>query len=297
VSDFLEAAYRALQATGVPLTAREITERSLAQGLLHSEGVTPWQTMKAKLATDILRKKHDSDFMRTEQGRFALRAWRDKYDEYVADRYQKALLDEDVMVFQATSLSKYLDGSGLHDSPLEGGDALIAECWPMERRDAEEDFSVIQLVSAFVIRFEDQILSYKRTRRLPEARLHGYYSLIFGGHLTPADIPGLWNIFDPEVGAIFLARELEEELRIPKTSSKRFEYRGVLYDDSRELSKQHLGIVFDVHLDSPDYEIGERGFLMQPRFETVDEIAARRQDFENWSVLLLDLELKGSATR
>jgi predicted NUDIX family phosphoesterase len=65
------------------------------------------------------------------------------------------------------------------------------------------------------------------------------------------------------------------------------EYRGLLYDDSRDVSKQHLGIAYDVFLDSSQFEIGERGFLMDAKFETLEQVVSRREEFENWSWILI----------
>jgi len=67
-------------------------------------------------------------------------------------------------------------------------------------------------------------------------------------------------------------------------------YRGLLYDDSRPVSRQHLGITYDVFLRSEKFEIGERGFLMDAKFETLDEIISRREEFENWSWILIQEE-------
>jgi predicted NUDIX family phosphoesterase len=172
----------------------------------------------------------------------------------------------------------------------------------MQRDVAEGDYSVIQLVSVFIVRFEDRFLTYRRTKRLPEARLHGFYSIGFGGHLNPEDVfgkagmvsgsPPLLDIFKPGVGEALLQRELSEELRFPTEASPSVEYRGLLYDDSRPVSAQHLGIVYDVHIDTMDYEIGERGFLMDSKFETLDEIHARIEEFENWSLLVVACEMR-----
>src|SRR5688500_18748079 len=133
---FLDAAFKVLNSAGEPLTAAEISSRAIEKGLLATRGHTPSQTMKSKLSTDILVKGDRSRFMRSAQGRFALRAWRDQMTEHVADRYQKALFDEDIVVFPATSLSKYVPTTGL--SKLEAPE-LIRELRPMRRRDAEED--------------------------------------------------------------------------------------------------------------------------------------------------------------
>jgi predicted NUDIX family phosphoesterase len=64
----------------------------------------------------------------------------------------------------------------------------------------------------------------------------------------------------------------------------------LLYDDSRELSTQHLGVTFEVLLESAEYEIGERGFLMDDKFETLEEIESHIYDFENWSALIATTE-------
>jgi predicted NUDIX family phosphoesterase len=217
VGQFTRAAFEVLKREMRPLTAREITDIATREGRLRSSGKTPWQTMKSKLSTDTLSRGSDSLFMRVEEGRFSLREWKGLYPEDVAQRFQKALFDRE---------------------------ALLRECRPMRRREAEEDRAVTQLVSVFVVRFQDKYLTYKRTKRLPESRLHGYYSLAFGGHLNPDDLRPLLNIFDPDLAAPLLLRELGEELRLDPQATPILEYRGLLYDDSRDVSKQHLGITY-----------------------------------------------------
>jgi predicted NUDIX family phosphoesterase len=286
---FLKAAYEVLDAARKPLTAREITLLACERGLLDSSGKTPWQTMKSKLSTNILAQGERSVFMRTAEGEFALREWKSSYPEHIADRYQKALFDEDIVVFPAGSLRRYVPGVGLYNGKFDRA-SLLDECRPMRRRDAEEDFSVIQLVSVFIIRHADRYLTYKRTKRLPESRLHGVYSLGFGGHLNPSDLLPLLNIFDPAVGIPLLERELREEIKFDSLGPTAISYRGLLYDDSREVSKQHLGLAYQVLAGSDRFEIGERGFLIDAKYESLGEMQQRRQDFENWSVLLIEEE-------
>lgn len=290
---FLYAAYRVLAEEGHPLTAKELTRIGLDKGYLLTTGKTPIQTMKSKLSTDILNRKSQSEFMRTAEGRFALRQWRDsRYDEYMADRFVKGLMEEDVAVFPAASLSKYIPGPGLHIVALLDGDALLRECRPMQRHLAERDSSVIQLVSVFILRYGDQYLTYKRTKRLPEERLHGFYSIGFGGHLNLPEITTrLFNIFRPDHEAEYLVmRELAEEVRFEPGSLPGIRYKGLLYDDSQQVSRQHLGIVYDVLLKSQEFEIGERGFLMHPKFETLSQIEERLSDFESWSLIIARYE-------
>jgi predicted NUDIX family phosphoesterase len=284
---FLKAAYQTLRAAGKPLSAPEITERATEDGLLNSSGQTPAQTMKSKLSMDILNKADRSLFMRAEKGRFALREWNTIYPEHIADRYQKALIEEDIVVFPAASLRRYIPNVGLFSGAFDR-DALLAECRPMRRLDAEQDFSVIQLVSVFIVRHGERYLTYKRTKRLPESRLHGVYSLGFGGHLNPDDLRPLLNIFDPEVGWPLLERELCEEIKFGSLGPTSMAYRGLLYDDSREVSRQHLGLTYEVTARSETFQIGERGFLIDAKYETIEEMQLRRHEFENWSVLLIE---------
>jgi predicted NUDIX family phosphoesterase len=243
--------------------------------------------MKSKLSTEILARKERSRFMRSEEGRFALREWQTRISEHVADRFQKALFDEDILVFDAKLLSRFVAGRGVFRDAGAGRE-LAGACFSMRRQAAEEDLSVIQLVSVFIVRNADRVLTYKRAKRLPEARLHGYYSLSFGGHLNPDDVPPLFDILDAKQWLPWLTRELHEEVRFDETRAPDISYVGLLYDDTRPVSRQHLGIVYDVRTKSEAFQIGERGFLMDAKYETLDEIRGREAEFENWSLLLLE---------
>lgn len=288
MGDFLRAAYLVLSESNKPLSAKEIVDIALEKGLLETKGKTPSQTMKSKLSNDILKNKNKSTFMRSEAGRFALREWKRSLSEHIAPRYKKALFDEDIMVFPSSILNSHITKIGLNNKVKT--DALFSKCFPMRRKLAEEDTAVIQLVSFYIVRYQNKYLTYKRTKRLPESRLHGTYSLGFGGHLNPDDIPSLFNLIDPEQALTFIFRELREELILKEDPEVSF--RGLLYDNSREVSRQHLALVYDVGMKTPQYEIGERGFLIDSKFETLQEILDRSNEFENWSVLIAREELK-----
>jgi predicted NUDIX family phosphoesterase len=287
---FLEIAYKVLFETNKPLSPKEIIDIGKLKGWLVTNGKTPEQSMKARLSIDILRKENDSFFVRTSAGKFGLREWLNYDNEYHAPRFKRSLLNEDIVVFPMRSLSKYISGPGIHTTPLENRKELIQELRPMQREQAENDFNVIQLVSAFIIKFGNKYLTYKRTKRLPESRLHGVYSIPFGGHLNPNDILPLFDIFDPKVANVVLTRELREEIILPKNQMPEIKYIGLLYDDRREVSLQHLGVVYYVIFQSSKFTIGERGFLTNSKFETLEQIEARIDEFENWSWLIVDYE-------
>jgi len=236
---------------------------------------------------DILQSGEKSAFMRSDRGLFALRAWQPDFAEYKAERFKASLFDEDIVVFPAEALRSIAPKDGL--TPLvPNSEQFYGLLRPMRRRGAEEDYSVVQLVSVFVVRHLGAVLTYKRTKRLPENRLHGFYSIAFGGHLNPDDVSPMFSILEADLGNPWLLRELREEVILDPGQLSSLVFRGVLYDSSRPVSRQHLGIVYEVNVSSRDFQIGERGFLVDAKYEATDEIRARIVDFENWSEMLLD---------
>jgi predicted NUDIX family phosphoesterase len=283
---YLQIAALLLQEVKKPLSARDIVSIAMQRGILRSEGATPWQTMKSKLSTDILNRAEQSLFKRVSQGLFALREFDES--EFFATRFKKKKLDEEIAVIAAEDLVRLIPKPGYFSRGIDR--SLISNLMrPMLRRTAEEDFSVIQLVSVFVVHHAGRYLTHLRSARLPEQRLHGEYSLMLGGHLSTDDFSQLTlDLFDDASlsDCSYILRELSEELILntdPIVSSC-----GYLYDISRDVSKQHLGLVYFVNLASDKFEIGERGFLMNSKFETPEQIRNRIERFENWSVVLLD---------
>ncbi|MBI4828590.1 MAG: hypothetical protein HY804_07245 [Nitrospinae bacterium] len=298
MGDFLKAAYRVLSEAATSMHPQDIVLVAKREGILVSKGKTPGQTMKSKLSTDILRKRDKSLFIRTEAGHFGLRAWLDtkhsreyphpaidsSVKEYHAPRYKKSLLSEDILAFDRNLLKNHIDyaGSIAHGRNLRN---LFNICQPVERAEAERNKSIIQLVSLFVVRYRHHYITYKRSKRLPENRLHGTYSIGFGGHLNPGDIPVLLQIENDSDAVTYLRRELSEELILE--DPLRFQYIGLLYDDSRDVSTQHLGILYLVDIANHNFEIGERGFLIDAKLENLQTIQARHLDFENWSQIII----------
>jgi predicted NUDIX family phosphoesterase len=284
---FLDVAEFYLKQEDKPLSAREIVSRALRDGKLVSAGKTPWQTMKSKLSTDILNAGENSRFKRVFQGSFSLRDY--PAEEYVATRFVKSKLDEDIAVIHREHLNELVSGVGYFPSSIDRV-KLARLAFPMLRRSAEERFDVVQLISVFIVTHRGRYLTHMRSGRLPESRLRGEYSMMLGGHLSIDDFAQLTlDLFadDDDLGdCTYILRELSEELVLnsdPKVQSK-----GFIYDDSREVSTQHLGLVYEVKVSEPNFTIGERGFLLHPKFEGRAQIKARRDAFENWSWILMD---------
>lgn len=71
----LDAVAAMLAQVGTPMKVTDLTRRILDEGLWHSEGRTPVDTVSARLAVDIAQRGPNSRFQRTDKGTFALRSW------------------------------------------------------------------------------------------------------------------------------------------------------------------------------------------------------------------------------
>ena len=135
---------------------------------------------------------------------------------------------------------------------------------------------------------------HTRSKRAPEERLHGERSLIFGGHITYEEVNSLFDPFDPYGSHPFIKRELKEEIDINDI----FEINpvGFLYDKNRDVSSQHLGLVYVVNMTSDRYQIGEKGYHINDEMTKLVEVFENKEKYENWSVELIKyLETKGGA--
>jgi hypothetical protein len=70
--NFWDAIAKVLTDEGGPLHSKVITQRILDQGLWHSEGKTPDQTVAARLYADIKKKGDTSRFVQAGTSAFAL---------------------------------------------------------------------------------------------------------------------------------------------------------------------------------------------------------------------------------
>src|SRR4030042_1306122 len=76
--DFKESAYQILLKRGEPLSAKEITNIALKEGLIKSSGKTPVATMAAIIYMDIKKKAEKSKFVKIKKGLFGLKEWKER---------------------------------------------------------------------------------------------------------------------------------------------------------------------------------------------------------------------------
>jgi len=176
---------------------------------------------------------------------YALKSWSDLIPVSVPPRRINPL-EEDILVVDREVINRMEAGRKVRQLFDIHYRDLLAAAHPINRMTAEASNDLVQLIPSFVIFREDSVLSFKRTRKTPEQRLHDSYSIVFGGHLQFEDSPALFAHIDDEVER-FLFRELHEELAFdpPLLRSR---YSGVLHLEGTAFERQHAGVVFAVEL-------------------------------------------------
>tara|TARA_R110001583_G_scaffold173897_2_gene328010 strand:- start:6028 stop:6957 length:930 start_codon:yes stop_codon:yes gene_type:complete len=278
-----------LKRSNEPKTAEELLTYISNHNLYIFNGKTPKTAIRSRIATDIDKFGEESKFVRLQKGTYGLRSWLDespdKYEEYIFEKSQELRMNEYLAVFDKEKLSEIIIDTGLTYKEIPA-DWFKVNCKQKVRYEAEKDFTLIQLISVFVIFFNGEIITHIRSKRAPESRLHGERSILFGGHITYEDISGLFNPFDPNSPMPWIKRELIEEVDI--VDKYKMKPIGLLYDDSRSVSSQHLGLVYFVELSNESYSIGEKGYHIQDEFQNIERIKESSLDFENWSVILIN---------
>ncbi|WGS65538.1 NUDIX domain-containing protein [Marinitoga aeolica] len=156
---------------------------------------------------------------------------------------------------------------------------IFKNAYFIDRELAETDESKKQIIPYVVIKDEKgKILVVQRTKKQTEKRLHNLYSVGIGGHINPIDESN-----NPELTFYNgLNRELNEELYIDKLKS--LEYVGLILDDSTEVSRVHLGILFIAYVTTADIREKENFNELW-----LDELEFRNfnGNFEGWSHIAL----------
>ena len=276
----LKAIENVLRACGKPLTANAIVKELADRGEITPGGATPWKTIGARLAVDI-RSNENSHFVRVGRGLYGLSTWNDLVRVDVPRRRVNPL-DEDILVIDNLIMEKLKFGrrnGRFFDIHYR---ELLNSAHSVHRMQAESDHSLVQLIPSFIVFEAESVLSFKRTKKTPEQRLHDTFSIVFGGHLQAEDSPALFADDDDEV-ARFLFRELHEELAFdpPMTQSR---YVGVLHLEDTAFERQHAGVIFAIDLQPGTIATSlEPGYHSTLRFMPWDGIVASPVMADRWS--------------
>lgn len=172
---------------------------------------------------------------------------------------------------------------GFHPDPdREAYDRLRRSVQFGPRPELEEDPSRKQLIPYVVVRAPEhsELFTMRRREAQTEQRLHHKISIGAGGHITES----IESDADDPVRS-GMERELHEELAVPEDTD--VEYRGLLNDDSNDVGRVHLGLIFTARPPSRDVAVVETE-KMVGEWRDVDELERDRERLESWSQLLLD---------
>jgi predicted NUDIX family phosphoesterase len=156
----------------------------------------------------------------------------------------------------------------------------------VRRGDAEEDFTLKQIIPYAIVRRGEEVFVYKRLKAGGEARLHDSLSIGVGGHMNRINYITNWH----DNLMMNFYRELHEELDIndPIPEPKII---GLINDDEDDAGFFHIGILMVVNL-SEHVEVAVRetdkleGYWLRSKDLTKSPLF---ESLEAWSQLAVEV--------
>lgn len=159
--------------------------------------------------------------------------------------------DEKVLVVPADILFAKGKWQGIKKDNLDYYLDLIKNNYQFKRRgDIETDSSWQQIIPYIVFSYANTFFIYKYLNGAGEKRLHDTYQIGVAGHI---------NQFDGHKDTILetgMMREWNEEVDYRGNFLEK-KLVGILNDDSGDVEKVHLGLVYSFVGDSPDITVKE----------------------------------------
>lgn len=148
----------------------------------------------------------------------------------------------------------------------------------------EEKPEYKQIIPYAVICCGEDVYLFHRTKKQSEKRLHNLYSLGVGGHMNP-----FGNIIDREYLHHELEREMNEEVIVHESCKvEQIVPVGFINDDTNEVGKVHLGVLYEIELSNTDIEINEKD-KMTGVWIKKSELRDYYPQMESWSKIYCDL--------
>jgi predicted NUDIX family phosphoesterase len=163
----------------------------------------------------------------------------------------------------------------------------------LPRANAEGNLNFKQIVTYTLVQHEDKLLSFRRGQFSRVASfLKGARCVGFGGHVTEGDAD-IFGYQDQGVRTC-AAREIEEELQSSfgplNIDPSSLELLGILNDDSSEVGRKHVAIVFKYTIVNwegwSSIREGEPG-VRSLKWIEINDLRLDLNDFEYWSQLCI----------
>lgn len=190
--------------------------------------------------------------------------------------------DEEVLVVPAKLLDQIGFFSGFQSNVDRYLPALMdrANQSFRARSIVEDDPSYKQLIPYVILEYSDahttKIFQYTRGKGQGESRLHALKSIGIGGHISVDDTEG------DDWYNTGMQRELSEEVKIDCGGQQKIV--GLIYDDTSEVGRVHLGVVHIMQLHSCKVTSAEVD-LELAGFKPIEDIRVELGRYETWSQL------------
>ncbi len=185
-------------------------------------------------------------------------------------------MSEQVLVVPRAAVIPGRGWHGVRTSDLAGVlETISCEGRFEPRAEMESDPRWKQVIPYLVVRDGARFFLMQRTRAGADARLHDLWSIGVGGHLNPGDrgvAGGLQREWREEIDAAFDPQPV---------------LFGLLNDDTTDVGRVHLGVVFVADAGGQSVAIRETAKL-RGAFATAEEVLAVSEHLETWSQLIFE---------
>src|ERR1700680_2750078 len=179
---------------------------------------------------------------------------------------------------------------GLITEGIDQITTLVARCGVfLERAEAEADPRYKQIIPYAVVRHSERYFLLQRKSTQSEQRLHNKLSIGVGGHINPSEVAS-----DSDVIREGLTREIGEELYIAPGYRERLV--GLINDDTTDVGRVHLGVLFEIDSISPDVRVRET-HKMDGAWALISHLDQSYEGLETWSQIVFDSFLYPRALR
>ena len=199
--------------------------------------------------------------------------------------------EKEIMVVHVNKLfnNDYFHGF-LHHSEKDIHSIILNNFECMKRGLAEKNPDYKQPIAYCIIINQElkKIFVYQRSTNAGEERLHNLFTIGIGGHIDTPDFNQDKNETKNPIHKSML-REINEEINIPEQSTIDPVVLGYINDDSNDVGKVHLGILYLIKTNAEevypkDSEIEQGKFV---HFHELEDIFSKNE-FETWSKIAFE---------
>jgi predicted NUDIX family phosphoesterase len=150
----------------------------------------------------------------------------------------------------------------------------------MDRSAAETEPAYKQIIPYAMVRHLDSYFLLQRKSAQSEQRLHNKLSIGVGGHINPSEL-----IHGSDLIRDGLTREINEELYISVGYRERL--IGLINDDTTDVGRVHLGVLFEIDSTSYDVSVRETN-KMDGTWVPIGRLQEDYDRLETWSQIVYD---------